>query len=88
MDPSIGIVNWHGGLKGKNCQFFAGLGLRQILSGYYDSDEEGSGIAEWEQKTAKVPGVVGAMYTTWENKYGAMPAWAKQAWGLLPAAAH
>lgn len=86
LDPSIGIVNWHGDLKGKNCQFFADLGLRQILSGYYDSDEVGSGIADWEKNTAKVPGIVGAMYTTWENKYGAMSAWAKQAWGTLPAA--
>ena len=23
LDKDVGIVNWHGGLKGKNCQFFA-----------------------------------------------------------------
>ena len=88
LDKGIGIVNWHGGLKGKNCQFFADRGLRQILSGYYDSDETGTAIAEWEQNTANVPGVVGAMYTTWENKYAAMPAWAKQAWGTQPVDSH
>jgi hypothetical protein len=81
LDPGIGIVNWHGGLKGKNCQFFADLGLKQILSGYYDSDEDGSGIAEWQRNTQNVPGIVGAMYTTWEDKYGAMDAWAEKAWG-------
>jgi hypothetical protein len=81
LDKGIGIVNWHGGLKGKNCKFFADLGLRQILSGYYDSDEDGSGIAQWLQNTASVPGVVGAMYTTWEDKYGAMDIWALKAWG-------
>jgi hypothetical protein len=81
LDKDIGIINWHGGLKGKNCRFFADLGLRQILAGYYDSDEDGSGIAEWLANTRDVPGIVGAMYTTWQNKYGAMQAWAKKAWG-------
>jgi len=81
LDKDVGIVNWHGGLKGKNCPFFANLGLRQILSGYYDGDEDGSGIAEWLRLTKEVPGIVGAMYTTWEDKYGAMDAWAKKAWG-------
>ena len=56
----IGIVNWHGGLKGKNCAFFAGLGLRQILAGYYDSsDEDGAAIVEWLRHTQSVPEIIG-----------------------------
>lgn len=81
LDPDVGIVNWHGGLKGKNCPFFADLGLRQILSGYYDGDEDGSAIAEWIDATKDVKGIVGALYTTWEDKYGAMDTWAQKAWG-------
>lgn len=81
LDKDVGIVNWYGELKGKNCKFFADLGLRQILSGYYDGDEDGSGIAEWLANTKEIPGIVGAMYTTWEDKYGAMAPWAKKAWG-------
>lgn len=81
LDKDVGIVNWHGGLMGKNCQFFADLGLKQVLSGYYDSDENGDRIAKWLEATKNVPGIVGAMYTTWEDKYGAMDAWAKRAWG-------
>lgn len=81
LDKDVGIVNWYGDLKGKNAPFFAGLGLRQILSGYYDGDETGAGIAEWVQATKSVKGIVGAMYTTWEDKYDAMDAWAKKAWG-------
>jgi hypothetical protein len=84
LDKDVGIVNWHGGLKGKNCQFFADLGLKQILSGYYDGDEDGSGIAGWRDNAKAVPGIVGAMYTTWEDKYGAMEAWARKAWGDRP----
>ncbi len=52
-----------------------------MLSGYYDSDDDGSGIAEWIVNTKNVPGIVGAMYTTWEDKYGAMDKWAQKAWG-------
>jgi hypothetical protein len=81
LDPGIGIVNWHGGLAGRNCAFFADRGLRQILSGYYDSDEDGSAIAAWLANTAGVPGIVGAMYTTWEDRYEAMVPWAARAWG-------
>ncbi len=81
LDPGIGIVNWHGDLKGKNCSFFADMGLKQILSGYYDSDDDGAAIADWEANTKSIHGIVGAMYTTWEDKYGAMDAWAKRAWG-------
>ena len=81
LDSDVGIVNWHGGLKGKNCPFFADLGLKQILSGYYDGDEHGDAIASWLAATQDVPGIVGAMYTTWQDKYGAMQAWAQRAWG-------
>lgn len=81
LDKDVGIVNWHGGLEGKNCAFFANMGLKQILSGYYDGDEDGSAIAKWIANTKDIRGIVGAMYTTWEDKYGALDPWAKRAWG-------
>lgn len=81
LDKDVGIVNWHGGLMGKNCKFFADLGLRQILSGYYDGDENGEAIHQWREAVKGVPGIVGAMYTTWEDKYDSLERWAKRAWG-------
>ncbi len=81
LDKDVGIVNWYGSLGGKNCQFFADLGLKQILSGYYDGDENGDAIATWLSNTADVPGIVGAMYTTWQDRYDAMDVWAEKAWG-------
>lgn len=81
LNKDVGIVNWHGGLEGKNCQFFADLGLRQILSGYYDGDSDGTAIRKWIANTRSVHGIVGAMYTTWEDQYDAMDAWAGAAWG-------
>jgi hypothetical protein len=80
LDKDVGIVNWHGGMEGKNCRFFAHLGLKQILSGYYDGDEDGSGVARWITNTKDIPGIAGAMYTTWEDKYDAMDRWAAKAW--------
>jgi len=80
LDKDVGIVNWHGGLMGKNCKFFADLGLKQILSGYYESNENGDGIKEWMDKTKSIPGISSAMYTTWEAKYGATSPWAINTW--------
>ena len=81
LDRDIGIVNWIGERKGENCRFFAERGEKEVLAGYYDGDEDGSGIAEWLKNAQPIGGIVGAMYTTWQSKYGAMEAWAKAAWG-------
>jgi len=53
-------------------------------SGYYDADEDGSAIAQWLENTRGIRGIAGAMYTTWEDRYGAMDAWAQKAWGSPP----
>jgi hypothetical protein len=66
---------------GKNCPFFSNLGLRQILSGYYDGDNDGAAIAKWLANTKGIPGITGAMYTTWADNYSAMDMWAQKAWG-------
>ena len=81
LDKGIGIVNWNGGGMAKDCRFFADLGLRQILSGYYDGDDDGSGIVKWIDSAKGIPGIVGAMYTTWGDNYGPMDVWARKAWG-------
>jgi hypothetical protein len=80
LDKDIGIVNWYGELQGKNGKFFADRGLKQILSGYYDHDEDGRQIASWRNQTRYIPGIIGAMYTTWENRYDALEKWAANAW--------
>jgi len=81
LDPGIGIVNWYGQLKGKNARFFADRGEKQILAGYYDGSEHGEDIVEWLTGVEGVKGIVGAMYTTWQDKYDAMDEWARAAWG-------
>ncbi len=79
LTPDIGIVNWANHLKGKNLQWFAERGHEQILAGYYDHEEWI--IDEWLNAGEGLPGIGGAMYTTWENDYSDLQQWAALAWG-------
>lgn len=81
LDPEIGIVNWAGFLRGRNVRWFSDRGHEQILSGYYDRDDEGTGIKEWLEAAEGVARVTGAMYTTWKPQYESLEAWAAAAWG-------
>ncbi len=87
LDKDVGIVNWNGGGGAKDVKFFADLGLKQVLSGYYDGDESGAGIQKWIADAQGLRGVVGAMYTTWNDNYAPMDAWAQKAWGKPQASA-
>ena len=82
LTPDVGIVNWANHLKGKNLRWFADCGHKQILAGYYDHDEWI--IREWLAAGEGLPGIAGAMYTTWENDYSDMEDWARAAWGGGP----
>jgi len=87
LDKDVGIVNWNGGGGAKDVKFFADLGLKQVLSGYYDGDESGAGIQKWIAGSQGLRGVVGAMYTTWNDNYAPMDTWAQKAWGKPQASA-
>jgi hypothetical protein len=52
-------------------RWFADRGHRQILCGYYDGDLR-ENISGWMRNSEGVPGVVGMMYTTWENNFDDM----------------
>lgn len=81
LDKDVGLMNWNGDTQGKNSKFFADLGLKQMLSGYYDGDTSGAGIQGWLVGVKGIPGIEGAMYTTWQDNYDAMDVWAQKAWG-------
>ena len=88
LAEDVGVMNWNGESQGKNSQFFADLGLKQMLSGYYDSDDSGAGIQGWLTGVTGISGIAGAMYTTWEDKYDAMDTWAQKAWGGKAVSGH
>ena len=66
LAPSVIIANWNGGKAKASLDFFAKRGNKQIMAGYYDSDDN---FATWDAASKGVPGVIGFMYTTWQNRY-------------------
>lgn len=74
------ILNWNSQKPDESLPFFALRGHRQILAGYYDGTPDS--IKAWLAKTGRsANSVVGVMYTTWQNKYDDLEAFARAAWG-------
>jgi len=61
------IVPWYFEKRRESLKFFADRGHKQIIAGYYDHAPDQ--IVEWLTAAKGLPGISGAMYTTWESKY-------------------
>jgi hypothetical protein len=70
LDNDISIVPWDYGTRAASLRFFAGLGNRQLIAGYYDSDP--TLVTNWLAAARPYPGICGVMYTTWEDNYADM----------------
>ena len=73
------VLNWNYGGRAKSLPFFANLGLKQVLAGYYDGNV--NDIKTWLADAKGIKGVTGVMYTTWSDNYSNLEAFAKAAWG-------
>lgn len=78
LPKSVVVVNWNQN-NADSLKFFSEHGYRQILAGYYDSSVDS--IKDWIGKGKGLKGIDGVMYTTWENRYDDLEAFAKAAWG-------
>jgi hypothetical protein len=78
-DADVTIVNWNHGGRAKSLPFFATRGHKQILAGYYDGSPDS--IADWLRAAGTNSNVTGVMYTTWQNRYDDLEAFARAAWG-------
>lgn len=67
LDPSVTVANWNEGKRDESLPWFAKLGHKQIIAGYYDSPVEN--VRGWLDSAMKVKGVEGVMYTTWQGDY-------------------
>jgi hypothetical protein len=84
---SLIIANWNGGKAAQSLAFFSRLGFRQITSPYYDVGNSSS-IRSWRRAMTGVGGVLGSMYTTWENDYDFLTAFGDYMWNGGPAIEH
>jgi len=60
-------VPWNYDQRAASLQFFAKLGNRQLIAGYYDSAP--TLVTNWLNAARPYAGICGAMYTTWQNNY-------------------
>ena len=77
--PSDIVANWNYAERAKSLAWFQLLGNPQVLAGYYDGDPKT--IRRWLDDAKGIANVVGVMYTTWQNKYEDLEAFARAAWG-------
>lgn len=64
------IVNWNTAKPRESLPFFARRGHEQVLPGSYDGSAES--IVPWLAAGKDLPGIEGAMYTTWRHNYDAL----------------
>jgi hypothetical protein len=67
LDSDIIVVPWYYNQRAASLQFFAGLGNRQLIAGYYDSAP--TLVTNWLNAARPYTGICGVMYTTWQNNY-------------------
>ena len=67
LPKEVVILPWYFEKRAESLKFFADRGHRQVIAGYYDHKPEQ--IVEWLQAGKGLPGILGVMYTTWQNKY-------------------
>jgi hypothetical protein len=79
LPPSVGFFNWNILTKpGESARLFADHGHKQILAAYYDLPLAKS--VQWVHDVGSTAGVEGVMYTTFENRYDDLEAFAQAIW--------
>ncbi len=76
LDPKVIIVNWNEGRAAKSLKFFADRGHRTIIAGYYDAPVDH--LDGWLNAAREVGSVDGVMYTTWQNNFSDLEAFAER----------
>ncbi len=83
LPAEVGLINWAGHLGREDLYFFASRGHEQILSGSADNPKDSRGeVSRARLKAAEgLPGIVGAMYTTWYGNFKDIETWGEGVWG-------
>ena len=78
LPKDVIVANWNSNpkIRTESLKHFSDHGNPQILAGYYDA-EPIDAIRQWIQDAKKFDGFCGVMYTTWENRYNRLEAFAE-----------
>jgi len=82
LSSDVVIANWNLDRAAESLKWFAALGHRQILAGYYDSSLDN--FKKWDLAARGVRHVDGFLYTTWENNYQLLEDFGKAMSGKSP----
>lgn len=77
LDRDVIVVPWYFEKRAESLRWFAERGHRQLMAGYYDGVPEQ--VRDWSSAAAQVEGVLGVMYTTWQNRYADLERFAELA---------
>lgn len=75
LDSSVVILNWNAEKLRESLAFFSKRGHRQVFAGYYDGRPEE--LRRALPALDRTPGVIGVMYTTWQDRYDDLEAFAR-----------
>jgi len=67
LDKDVTVACWSFEMRAESLAFFAGLGNKTLIAGYYDGPP--SRILKWLDAAKVAGGVEGVMYTTWQDQY-------------------
>lgn len=76
LPKNVIIMNWNHGKRDESRKFFADRGHQQIIATYYD-DPSLNSTRDWLKSTAGDASVIGYMYTTWQQDFDQLEAFAK-----------
>jgi hypothetical protein len=85
LPADLRIMNWNLGELKKSLTWFSGLDPRQpvahqqIIAGYYGAKDGAAEARKELAEAAGIPGILGLMYTTWDDDYSQLPSFASAA---------
>ena len=83
LDKDVIVVPWYFDRRVESMKWFAGLGNRMLIAGYYDGRPER--IRQWLDAAKEAnANVIGVMYTTWKHQYGDLETFERAASGYQP----
>jgi hypothetical protein len=74
LDKDIVATLWNFDGREAGLKWFAGRGEKMLIAGYYDAPL--GNVSAWLESAKPYPGVEGIMYTTWQNRYDDLEAFA------------